>query len=222
MKRLMCLICSAAMLLSLCGCMRSGLSEDPTTTPPFSIPQASAPEEAPVPTAVPETVPVTEPEESILEEGLFPMDFYFSSGAGGWGTGMTLYSDFSFSGSFHDSDMGDMTEEYPNGTCYVSVFSGSFRIVSQLSEYAYSLELVSLETETAAGTVWIEDGIRYIASEAYGLEGSEYVLYLPEAPLDRLPEDLPYWLSRWEDTPETLSRYAIWNVTGQTPFFTYN
>lgn len=221
MKRFLCLICLAAMLLSLCGCMRSGLSEEPTTAPPSPIPEASLPEETPAPTTAPETVPVSEP-QPILEESLFPMDFYFSSGAGGWGTSMTLNSDFSFSGSFHDSDMGDMTEEYPNGTCYISSFSGSFRVVSQIDEYSYSLELVSLETEVAEGTVWIEDGIRFIASEAFGLEGSEYVLYLPETPMEQLPEDLPFWLPHWEDTPETLSRYSIWNATCQTPFFTYD
>lgn len=222
MKRFLCLICSAFLILSLGGCMRSGLSAEglESTGPQAQTPEDSVPVTV-APTAVPETVPATQP-QPILEESLFPMDFYFSSGAGGWGTAMTLNSDFSFSGSFHDSDMGDMAEEYPNGTCYISSFRGSFRVVSQIDAHSYSLELVSLETEVPEGTVWIEDGIRFIASEAFGLEGSEYVLYLPETPTEQLPEDLIFWLPSWEDPTDTLSRYAIWNVTYETPFFTYS
>ena len=226
MKKAVCLICAIFTLLSLCGCMRSGLNpqtEESTVpeTSEFQTPAGQNPvPETTVPAASEETIAPTEP-QLIVDESLFPMDFYFSSGVGGWGTIMTLERDFSFYGSFHDSDMGDMTDAYPNGTCYVSIFHGNFQVLSQIDEYSYSLELTRVETETADGTIWIEDGIRYIACEAYGLEGTEYVLYLPETPMEQLPEALIPWLPYWGDLPETLSCYAIWNTTYETPFFTY-
>ena len=43
------------------------------------------------------------------------MEFYFSSGAGGWATVMTIDADGTFSGNFHDSDMGTTGEGYPYG-----------------------------------------------------------------------------------------------------------
>ena len=48
----------------------------------------------------------------------------FSSGAGGWSAGLRIGEDGSFTGDFHDSEMGDMGEEYPNGTIYCCSFSG--------------------------------------------------------------------------------------------------
>lgn len=227
MKKAVCFISAMFLLLTLCGCMRSGLepqTEESTVpeTEALQTPAGQAPAtETTVPTAAPETVAPTAP-QPIPDESLFPMDFYFSSGAGAWGTALILNSDLSFSGSFHDSDMGDMTDEYPNGTCYVSTFSGNFQVLSQIDEYSYALELTHIETEIADGTIWIEDGIRYIACEAYGLEGTEYVLYLPETPTEQLPESMIHWLPYWGDLPQTLSCYAIWNTTYETPFFTYD
>ena len=59
-----------------------------------------------------------------------PIDLEFSSGAGAWGTGLTLAADGSFSGEYHDSDMGDSGDDYPDGTVYLCNFPGSLRISS--------------------------------------------------------------------------------------------
>lgn len=56
----------------------------------------------------------------------FPMDLEFSSGVGGWGTSLTLERDGTFSGQFHDSDMGAIGEDYPNGTVYLCHFPDGF------------------------------------------------------------------------------------------------
>ena len=222
MKKSLCLIFAVCMMLSLCGCMRSGLNpESETSTVPETNEFQPPIPEATVPAAIPETIAPTEP-QPIFDESLFPMDFYFSSGVAAWGTELILSSDFSFSGSVSDFNMGDSGEGYPDGTCYVSTFRGKFQILSQIDEYSYFLELISLETELADGTTWIDNGVRYIACEAYGLEGTQYVLYLPETPMEQLPEALTSWLPYWDDVPETLSRYAIWNLTYETPFFTYD
>lgn len=49
--------------------------------------------------------------------------FHFSSGAGGWLTEIVISEDGSFTGHFHDSDMGDA---YPEGTRYECSFTGVF------------------------------------------------------------------------------------------------
>ena len=121
-----------------------------------------------------------------------PLEMMFCSGAGGWGTMLTLYPDGSFSGEFTDSDMGTADESYPNGIQYISRFHGSFGDFEKLSDASWALTLqeLTLDTEYPAGEEWIEDGVRYISSEPYGLDGNDgsalkpgavFQLYTPEA-----------------------------------------
>ena len=77
----------------------------------------------------------------------FPMDLEFSSGVGGWGTSLTLERDGTFSGQFHDSDMGVIGEDYPNGTVYLCHFSGRFSDIEKLDEYRYSMKLSELNCD---------------------------------------------------------------------------
>ena len=44
--------------------------------------------------------------------------FYFLSGAGAWSTELVVSPDGSFTGYYHDTDMGDSGAGYPNGTRY--------------------------------------------------------------------------------------------------------
>lgn len=79
-------------------------------------------------------------ENNIFE--LIPKKFTFSSGAGGWATEITLNDDGNFNGQYYDFEMGDRGDEYPNGTVYISNFSGKFTIPKQIDEYTYSMRLV--------------------------------------------------------------------------------
>ena len=45
-----------------------------------------------------------------------PMTYIFTSGVGAWETELTLYADGTFTGQFHDSNMGETGYGYPNGT----------------------------------------------------------------------------------------------------------
>ena len=49
----------------------------------------------------------------------FPRGFIFASGAGAWGSSLSLWPDGTFTGSYHDSEMGENGEDYPNGTVYM-------------------------------------------------------------------------------------------------------
>lgn len=154
-----------------------------------------------------------------VKKDLFPkLDMLFCSGAGAWGTTLSLKTSGSFSGSFSDSDMGDCEDEYPNGTCYVCDFTGSFKI-TDIDDYKVTLKLTSLKLKKKAGKTWIDDGIRYISEDAFGLSGGKtFVLYFPDTPVEELPKDMDEW---GYDIPESgkLKCYALYCKKLGTVFF---
>ncbi len=153
------------------------------------------------------------------------MELSFSSGAGAWSTWLMLNSDGTFSGSFHDSDMGDSGEDYPNGTVYYCNFSGVFENVVQEDLFSYSMKMTKLNCEDSReGEAFIEDGVRYVHSYPYGMEGGEeFILYRPEKAVEGLNEDfLSWWPERYnwgEELPWTLERFGLYNVNTGEGFF---
>ncbi len=151
-----------------------------------------------------------------------PIDLEFSSGVGAWGTGLTLAADGSFSGEYHDSDMGDGGDDYPDGTVYLCNFSGKFTEIKQLDDHSYSLTLEELSSDYEQGKEWVEDGVRYVSSEPYGVEqGKDFILYLPDTPTDGLNEEfLSWWPGQYqEDQSDTLDFYGLYNVDMGYGFF---
>lgn len=214
-----------AMGLSACG----GAGAE-TTVPTTLTPEAETTEPVPNETLSTEPVPTeTIPVETVPEAVQLPLaeetvEFLFMSGAGAWSTQLSLNRDGSFTGVFHDSEMGDRAEEYPNGSVYICNFSGVFTDIRQVSEYAYAMTLTDLQTEHQEGEEWIEDEIRYIASGPYGLEGgTEFVLYLPDAPLDQMSEVFLFWwphrYEQAENPRDTLDCFGILNVEMEHGFF---
>ncbi len=151
----------------------------------------------------------------------FPMAFYFSSGAGAWGTELQLNEDGTFTGYFRDTNMGENGEGYPNGTAYVCAFSGRFGSSEKLDDYSYSVKLEELTLDRPEGEEWIQDGMRYISATPYGLEGGEdFVFYLPDTPVTMLSEDqLLWWPGRYYGEYNTLNGYALYNVADDSGFF---
>ena len=134
---------------------------------------------------------------------LVGQEFLFASGAGGWGTVMTVYMDGSFTGNFHDSEMGEMGDDYPNGTVYYCDFRGSFDGLTKVDDYTYKTTLKNLVYDKTPETEEIKDGIRYCYSTAYGLEVTEDLyFYLPGKPLDEIPEVFFAWVQAAKDTAE--------------------
>ena len=234
-----------ALCLSACGVPKGEPAETapPATQPearteaptlPESQPTESAPkptETAPEPTESTETEPEpTEPIETAPEAlAALPLpaetvQFSFLSGAGGWSTELQLNQDGTFTGFYHDSEMGDIGEDYPYGSIYVCSFAGEFVDFEKLSEYAYKMNLTNLTTENTTGEEWIEEEIRYVASDPYGMEeGTEFILYLPDTPVSEVPEDFliwwPYYFEHSTDPFDTLSCYGILNVKMGYGFF---
>lgn len=153
----------------------------------------------------------------IGEEGL---DMSFNSGAGGWSTELHLCADGSFTGEYHDSDMGDVGEGYPNGTVYVSSFSGSFTDIQKVDDTTYKMTLGGLEQSPV--DTGIIDGILYVQSDAVGIiGGEEFWFYTPEAATAQFSEEyLSWWPGRYSDpAPDTLTVYGLRNVNEETGFF---
>ena len=154
-----------------------------------------------------------------------PLELIFASGAGAWGSLLILNPDGSFTGDYHDTDMGSNAADYPNGTCYVSMFEGRFTDIWQISDYAWSMKLENLTTEKEPEETWIEDGVRYIASEAYGVVGGEeYILYAPGTPADELPAECRNWWPeayQWRAGEiEQLEGWGLCNLDTGQGFFT--
>ena len=149
--------------------------------------------------------------------------FEFTSGAGGWGTELTVEADGSFTGNYHDSEMGETGEGYPDGTVYGCTFHGQFIEQARADEYSWTAK-VTLEQDEGQVPEAIEDGIRYVTSVPYGIEKAQTVtFFVPGTPVDRLPEGFIIWSHLQEIDPDAteIPYYAIWNEADEAGFVTY-
>ena len=216
-------ILSLFLLLSACGSPAAdpGETATPATQPEISTESSRAPETEPAELPAAETF---QEARQVLPLPAETVEFQFLSGAGGWSTVMTLNRDGSFSGWYHDSEMGLTGEAYPHGSVYVCSFYGAFADFERINEYTYKMRLTDLTTDEPAGKEWIDDQIRYIASDPFGMEeGENFILYLPETPVAEVPEEfLIWWPYRYEHQMEPMSElscYGILNVTTNYGFF---
>ncbi|MCI9436793.1 MAG: DUF1311 domain-containing protein [Lachnospiraceae bacterium] len=174
------------------------------------------------PTETSESTMRTDPETKFCLDDLRDRCFYFSSGVGAWSTELFINGDGSFEGNYHDADMGDTGEDYPNGIMYFSSFSGGFGEPEKIDDFTYKLKLAYLEFDEIPETEEIMDGVRWIYSTAYGLDGGEnFYLYLPGAPLSELPEEYLQWVGYHDSdsiSGTELPFYGLYNADAQTGF----
>lgn len=153
------------------------------------------------------------------------LEFYFTSGAGGWMTTLTIEADGSFSGEFFDGELGLTDVDYPNGTMYECYFYGQFTQPVKVNNYTYSMRISELNYTEEVGKEEIRDGMLYIYTDIYGLDGAEDILiYLPGAPLAELPEVFRSWVGYYylENTTDTeLPFYALNNEAQQYGFYSH-
>lgn len=212
MKKHILFLLTAALLLT--GCQK-GEPKAPETLPP-------AAETTPSTAAI---LPV--PEETKAPDFSFgdlkEWEFLFSSGAGSWGTWLHVREDGSFSGEFEDND-NETGEGYPYGIHYWCNFTGTFTKPQWISPYACSLTVETLEFETEPGTVELRDGQKFVADEPRGLsQGEEFLLYLPGAPTEAMPEDFLYWINIWNPPVDgALTAYALRNTAQEIGFDGHN
>lgn len=234
MKRFV-ILCLAAALLCLSGCelpMLGAGREDGLLRPTVFGPGQSMTETEP---AVEVTQPIVEVTQPAVEGMYLPLpqeevSFFFSSGAGAWRTELILDQSGCFYGQFSDSNMGENGEGYSRGTVYVCNFYGKFGSWEQLDANSYRLTDVMITMEQTPGEEWFADQMRFVASDPYGMTGlmssqpaQEFILYLPDTPLEQLNEEvLSWWPYRFDqmDTPrDTLGCYGLVNTSTNEGFF---
>jgi len=139
--------------------------------------------------------------------------YTFSSGAGGWSDNFKIEKDGYFHGSFRDSDMGDVNDDYPNGICYFCDYEGHFADIKKIDEYTYTMKMTDL-TVTSQADGYIEDGVKYLLVSPYALsEADEVQIYLPGKPVADFSDNLKMWLEiSYQDQQDTLENLALVNV----------
>ena len=231
MKKLFCVLFFVIILcLSACNAHIPNDTEA-TANNLYSEPTAmdtSGNSTAETPIETTEVLPVEHVQLPLPEDNV---EFSFLSGAGAWRTVITLNRDGTFTGLFLDSEMGEIGEGYPHGSAYTCTFSGKFENIEKVNAYSYKMTLTNITTEKTVGEEWIENEIRYVASQPHGLADpdnnqlcTEFIFYLPDTPVEQVSEGFliwwPYCFSQESDAKTTLSCYGILNVTTEYGFFT--
>lgn len=162
-----------------------------------------------------------EPEPEVLGK-INGQEFVFSSGAGAWCTSLTFEENGAFTGYFHDSEMGETGEGYPDGSVYGCTFHGQISDVKSVDEYTWTAG-ITVEQDEGQVPEAIEDGIRFVTSAPYGLEKARTItLFVPGTPVERLPEGFMVWSHLWETDPDAteIPYYAFWSEADEAGFIT--
>jgi len=152
------------------------------------------------------------------------LEWTFSSGVGGWSTDMRILPDGTFSGEYHDSEMGEAADEYPDGTIYGCSFTGRFSFVEQVDENTWKIHVDELKTDESAKKETIEEGVRFVYTEPYGISaGDDMLLYQPGTPVSVLSEDMQMWAHLFdsEDTLYELDSWFLSSEKNQSGFVAY-
>lgn len=164
------------------------------------------------------------PEETadLTFADLAELEFEFSSGAGGWSEGFAIEKDGSFSGNFHDSDMGVTSEGYPDGTMYCSSYTGHFTELNKINDYTYEMKLADISYKDTVGTDEICDGMHFIYTESYCLGGNDtFKVYLPGTPLSELSEEECLWISYNNESETELTMIVIVDEKNEYGIYSY-
>lgn len=219
-KRITAIVVMAIVVVVACGCGSENEVEAPNMETEITQEKTTSVE------SIPEKELTQSPddqEKSFSFKDIENHPFYFTSGAGGWMTSLTISEDGSFSGEFFDGELGLTGENYPNGTMYQCTFNGQFTQPVKVNDYTYSMQISELNYAEEVGKEEIKDGMLYIYIDIYGLDGAEDILiYLPGAPLAKLPEEFRSWVGYYNlsDTTDTeLPFYALNNEAQQYGFY---
>ena len=158
---------------------------------------------------------------SPVLETMAGLEWTFASGVGAWSTELRMEPDGSFSGEYHDSEMGETGEGYPDGTIYGCSFTGKLSLAGQVDEYSWKIRVDSLSPDEGQVEEAIEDGIRYVTTNPYGLSaGDEMMLYCPGTPVSVLSEEQLFWahVLDQETPPEALETWLLTSRNNESGF----
>jgi hypothetical protein len=202
--------------IGLAGC---GPSSDSASTPPASPRPVSTtiPASSPQSTAAAAPTTVSAAVFSQIPTGAF----VYYTGAGGVSTTLMISPDGSFSGTYADSDLGDATPDYPNGTVNKRDFSGEFQVIAQVSPDEYTLRASAVTDEGTVGDTQIDDETRYVQVDFTFDDSQNYSLYLPGRATSGLPEPCLESLqdeSSDDTVPAQLTSRVLYSSGDQTAY----
>ena len=152
------------------------------------------------------------------------LEWSLCSGVGAWSTDLRILADGSFSGEYHDSDMGDATDEYPDGTVYCCSFTGQMSVLEQLDEKTWKLRVDALRTDESQPETSIDGGVRYVRAEAYGISADDVMtLYAPGTLLGGFSEDMLFWTHALlqDPQPDALESWFLYSERNESGFVSY-
>ena len=218
-------ILAAAICLTLCllsaSCSLKGSDATSPVTEESTSAAASLTTETQAEPTTEQTVEETVPEQSTqqtttqtqpttasgdIQISDLPMEFVFSSGAGGWDTTLTIRPDGTFDGIYHDSDYMQL---------YYSTFNGKLGQPKKTGEHTYLVKIEEFHVTNDQDKVFYDDSVEYIPSDPYGLENTnELILYTPGMPISDMPEDCQSWLMFYEKENSVLADgdYVLYNA----------
>ena len=149
--------------------------------------------------------------QPTILDTLVGKNFVFSSGSGGWGSSLSIGPNGTFSGDYHDSDMGSTGPGYPGGTISESKVSGQFTRAHQVSPTLYEVDIENLQYEKSVGSSEIKENRKYEYSEAHGIsKNHRMAIYLPGTPISSMPEELRFYsYGLIPEDSQTLPVYVI-------------
>ena len=228
MKKRLLLISLITLLITAVGCGEEISDEirhessDVSCEESETVPTEEVAEETEPVLEEPEDEPEVQEIAELTFEELSKRRFEFCSGAGGWAENFTIEADGSFTGEFHDSDMGSTGEGYNGGTRYYSAYSGRFTNLTRIDDYTYQMTLADISYENTVGTEEILDDILYVYTKSYCLGGTDtFTIYLPGTPLDKLTEGIRSWLHLGKDSGTRLTMIVIADETNELGICSY-
>ena len=145
--------------------------------------------------------------------------FIMSSGAGAWADTMKIKANGTYTGEYYDADMGDVGEDYPNGTVYIGTYSGKLGNVRKYNKYLYKVKVIRQKMDDRPAEEII-DGVRYVSTGGGLPAGEDVFVCVPGTPFSQIPEEAQMWFTgptgNWDMT-ETES-YGIFTQDGSCGF----
>ncbi len=163
--------------------------------------------------------------EGVSFEALSGLEWSFTSGAGAWSTDLRILADGSFAGEFHDSEIGESDEKYPDGTVYLCSFTGQMSLLGANDEYSWKVRVENLTIDSGMADEEIDGTLRFVKTEPYGISaGDEMLLYRPGTPISVLPEDMHMWahVLPGETDASELENWFLSNPKAESGFISWD
>ncbi len=155
----------------------------------------------------------TADDSTITFADLAQYGYSFYSGVGGWSDDFYIEKDGSFHGDYHDSDMGDSGDDYPDGTRYYCQYEGHFENIQKVDEFTYKMHMKDINIINNDGE-YIADGVKYIPVTPYALNNADEIeIYMPGKPVSEIDDEIKTWIFVGsQEQQDRLENLALVNV----------